>query len=70
MFYNFPGYLAHVVYEYQMSINPGYGHLKNINAEIQKVTGFIPLTKMQVIKCFDFNVFVASRGTLPLGKKC
>ena len=40
-----------------------HGHLKNKNARIQKLTGFIALTKIQVVKVFDFNLFVASRGT-------
>ena len=39
----------------------GAGHE---NAEIQKLTGFAPLTEIQVVKCIDFYLFVTSRGTL------
>ena len=47
-----------------LSIKPAYGHVKHINSEIQMLTGFIPLTQIQVVKSFYFNLFVASRGIL------
>ena len=47
-----------------LSIKPAYAYVTNENVDKQKLTGFIPLTKIQVVKCFDFNLFVAFGGTL------
>ena len=34
-----------------LSIKPVYGYVKNENAQIQKLEGFIPLTKLEVVRC-------------------
>ena len=47
-----------------LSIKCGYGYVKTKIAEIQKLRGFIPVTKIQVVKCFDFHLFVASSSTV------
>ena len=44
-------------------MEPGYGYVKNKKAEMQKLTGFCPTSKNQMVKCFDFNLVVASGGT-------
>ena len=50
---------------HQQSIKTVSVYVKNKTAEIQKLTGsFIPPTNIQVVKCFDFHLFVASGCTV------
>ena len=47
-----------------LSIKPGFGYMKTTDAEIWMLKGFIPLTTIQVVKCFIVNLFFAFGGTL------